>query len=249
MNIILIKFVSNSGLKLLDSQLEILSKTYPLPIDFLKRMKRNGITKIWIDLDTSEGDLVAYESSGQIVIKAEYKGRVVESDLVKIKPVKNPKRVGKDEPEVELHIDVELDKIVCFRLSYDEGSLIKIAKVYGINPDYFISLKKNGCHMIWVQLGREEFVCTLEHSTNVEDIRFNKAYLPLTSRQRKAILSKDPIKPLRGKKKLNVTQKSETTVTEKVEYNIDDILDKISLLGMSSLTKSEKDFLDSFSKN
>lgn len=253
MKIICIKFVSNSNLMLLDSQLEILSKQLNISFEYLKRAKKNGINRVWLEvLDNGEiGDVIANQYGCQVFIRPPYADKVTMDELDRIKPVTNPKRVGQDKPEELKHIEVDLSKIIRIRLTLDAKSLTKIAEQYGINPEFLISLKQDDLKYIWIQLGEEVCVCE-SFTDNPEDVNFNEQYLPMTLKQKKAILAKECEKTPKSKPKVEKVQEVVESVEEDeevIEYNLDDILDKISATGMQSLTKGEKEFLNNISKS
>lgn len=237
---------------LLDSQLEILSKQLNISFEYLKRAKRNGTDKVWLQvLDNGDIDVIANKYGCQVFIRPPYADKVTMDELDRIKPVTNPKRVGQNKPEELKHIEVDLSKIIRIRLTLDAKSLTKIAEQYGINPEFLISLKQDDLKYIWIQLGEEVCVCE-SFTDNPEDVNFNERYLPMTLKQKKAILAKECEKTPKSKAKVEKVQEVVESVDEDeevIEYNLDDILDKISATGMQSLTKGEKEFLNNISKS
>jgi len=251
MKIISIKFVSNSNLMLLDSQLEILSKQLNISLEYLKRAKRNGVNKVWIEVfDDGEIEVIANQYGCQVFIRPPYADKVTIEQLDSVKPVTNPKRQGQDKPEELKHIQVDLSKIIRIRLTLDAKSLTSIAEQYGINPDFLISLKSENLKYIWIQLGEEVCVCE-SFTDNPEDVNFNELYLPMTLKQKKAILNKECEKTPKGKSKpqpKEVVVEKVTTKSKTKQLDLDSILDKISATGMQSLTAEEKEFLNNISK-
>ena len=252
MNILCIKFVSNSNLMLLDSQLEILANKHGISFEYLKRAKRNGVNKVWIEVfDDGEIEVIANQYGCQVFIRPPYADKVTMEQLDSVKPVTNPKRQGQDKPEELKHIQVDLSKIIRIRLTLDNKALTNIAEQYGINPDFLISLKSDNLKYIWIQLGEEVCVCE-SFTDNPEDVSFNEQYLPMTLKEKKAILAKECEKTPKSKTKVKKVQEVVESVEvdeEPIEYNLDDILDKISATGMQSLTKGEKEFLNNISKS
>lgn len=255
MNIICIKLRSNSGLMLLDSQLKEISKKYNIPFDFLKPYKKERYEKIWIDAGDEGGSIVASQFDGCKIINSLYTGKVTTEYLNSVKPIKNPKRVGQDIPEEVVTIPIDLKSIICINLKIPQDQLDIISDYYGIESSYFASMKAGGTKKIWIQLGQTETVCYLD-SDNLEDVVFNKSYLPMTSRQRKSILLIEPVKipQLRkAAKEAKAIADGEVPVVVKKQktqekFDVDEILDKISNHGINSLTPQEKKFLDSLGK-
>lgn len=254
MKIISIKFVSNSNLMLLDSQLEILSKQLNISLEYLKRAKKNGTNRVWLEvLDNGEiGDVIANQYGCQVFIRPAYSDKVTMDELDRVKPVTNPKRQGEDKPEEPKHIKLDLSKIIRIRLTLDAKSLTKIAEQYGINPEFLLALKQDELKYIWIQLGEEICVCE-SFTDNPEDVNFSKEYLPMTLKQKKSILAKECEKTPKSKAKTKVEKVEEVVESvvveeEPIEYQLDNILDKISATGMQSLTKGEKEFLNNISK-
>ena len=255
MKIISIKFVSNSNLMLLDSQLEILSKQLNISLEYLKRVKKNGAQRIWLEvLDSGEiGDVIANQYSGQIFIRPIFSDKVTIDQLNSVKPVTNPKRQGEDKPEETKHIKLDLNKIIRIRLTLDAKSLTSIAEQYSINPEFLLALKSDNLKYIWIQLGEEVCVCE-SFTDNPEDVNFSKEYLPMTLKQKKSILAKECEKTPKSKAKTKIQKVEEVVESvevdeEPIEYQLDNILDKISATGMQSLTKGEKEFLNNISKS
>lgn len=233
---------------LLDSQLEILSKQLNISLDYLKRAKKNGTNRVWFEvLDSGEiGDVIPNQYGCQVFIRPPYADKVTWDELHRIKPVTNPKRQGQDKPKELKHIEIDLTKIIRIRLTLDDKSLTKIAEQYDINPEFLLALKQDELKYIWMQLGEE--VCVGESFTdNPEDVSFNEQYLPMTLKQKKAILAKECEKVPKAKSKAQVQKVQEMTQSvevdrEPIEYNLDDILDKISATGMESLTRVKRNF-------
>ena len=253
MKIISIKFVSNSNLMLLDSQLEILSKQLNISFEYLKRVKKNGTQRIWLEvLDSGEiGELIVNQYSGQVFIRPPYADKVTIEQLDSVKPVTNPKRQGQDKPEELKHIQVDLSKIIRIRLTLDAKALTNIAEQYSINPEFLLALKSENLKYIWIQLGEEVCVCE-SFTDNPEDVNFNELYLPMTLKQKKAILNKECEKTPKGKSKpqpKEVVVEKVTTKSKTKQLDLDSILDKISASGMQSLTAEEKEFLNNISKS
>ena len=251
MNILCIKFVSNSNLMLLDSQLEILANKHGISFEYLKRAKRNGVNKVWIEVfDDGEIEVIANQYGCQVFIRPPYADKVTMEQLDSVKPVTNPKRQGQDKPEELKHIQVDISKIIHIRLTLDNKALTNIAEQYGINPDFLISLKSDNLKYIWIQLGEEVCVCE-SFTDNPEDVSFNEQYLPMTLKQKKAILAKECEKTPKGKSKpqpKEVVVEKVTTKSKTKQLDLDSILDKISASGMQSLTAEEKEFLNNISK-
>ena len=255
MKIICIKLRSNSGLLLLDTQLEALSKKWNIYLPFLEYLKKQKCSKVWFELKVEDSSVVATEYDGCIFIDKVYTESVTEKQLQLIKPVVNPKRVGQDIQKEKKTIAIDLDKIVCISLKIPKDQLNIIAEYYGFNPDYLYSLKDGGCKKIWIQL-YDEFVCAVD-TDNIEDVYFNEDYLPMTLNQRKGILKIQPVKIPDLKKSSKIKQVVEEAAKElpdapaklrQKKFNVDEILDKISTQGIGSLTREEKDFLDSLGK-
>ena len=192
MKIICIKLRSNSGLLLLDSQLEILSKKWNIHLPFLEYLKSERFSRVWFELDSGEARSVATDHGGFIKIGKGYEGRVTVESLESIKPVANPKRIGQDKPKEKVTIPLQIDRIICINLKIPKDQLDIIADYYGFEKDYLYSLKDNGCKKIWVQL-YTEFVCAVD-TNNIEDVYFNEVYLPMTLNDRKNILKIEPVK-------------------------------------------------------
>ena len=121
---------------LLDSQLEILSKQLNISLEYLKRVKKNGTQRIWLEvLDSGEiGDVIANQYGSQIFIRPIFSDKVTIAELNSVKPVTNPKRQGEDKTEEPKHIKLDLSKIIRIRLTLDAKSLTSIAEQYSINP-------------------------------------------------------------------------------------------------------------------
>lgn len=147
-------------------------------------------------------------------------------------------------------MNVNIDKVICISLrSHNKSQLDSIGETYDISLDCLLQAKEAGCKKLWIHVGGGIVIAAVD-TDNIDDIYFSPQYLPMTSKLRKSILSLKPVKtPKVTKSKLE----SFVTVDELLEdldfeLNVDDILDKINLKGMSSLSQKELEFLKGLSK-
>lgn len=142
--------------------------------------------------------------------------------------------------------NLDINKIICISIkSHNQEQLLSIAATYDISYEWLLEQKQNGVKKMWVPIGGGLNVAGLD-TDNIEDVYFFPHYLPMTSKMRKAILSLKPIKVPKKPKQLN--KESEEKVIKlisekKTSLNLDEILDKINLTGIESLTEQELNFL------
>lgn len=260
MNIICIKIISSNNLKLLDNQLKTLSETYEIEYQKLKFFKKVGFYKVWIDLNTEGGEIIGSQFKGKdINIETAFLGKVTKEQLFAIQPVKNPKREGEDEPEILIHQEIVIEKVICISLkSHNEQQLDAIGATYNISWEFLCEMKKKGGKKLWIHKDAGFVIAGLD-TDNPDDVYFSPEYLPITAKLRKAILAIKPVKtPKMPKwaKDGNMPDKFKTAnpetaapleikSPENTEYNVDEILDKISAQGLQSLTPGERKFLES----
>jgi hypothetical protein len=138
---------------------------------------------------------------------------------------------------------LNLNKIFCVSLkSHNYSQLEAISATYDVSFDFLLTAKSEGCKKIWLPIGGGIVIAGLD-TNNMEDVYFSPEYLPMDSKTRKAILN---IKPVKTPKMPSFAKTKKKVEKIKIELTVDDVLDKISAFGMSSLTKEELNFLKSF---
>jgi len=166
-----------------------------------------------------------------------------------------------------------IQNVICIPIkSMNEQQLFAVSETYTIAFTALMSFKKDGFEKIWLEKDGD-YAIAFEIDG---EFSINPMYCPITKKNRDSILKVKPIKsPKMPKdersvgaykyylsKGFDVKTKS---LDRKVEYldnvedveeineeiilDVDIILDKISKLGVGSLSKEEKEFLDNKSKS
>lgn len=142
------------------------------------------------------------------------------------------------------NLDIDINKIICVNFkSHNDTQLHAVAKTYNISYEFLLNCKNSGIFKMWLPIGGGNSVAEL-FTKDMNDVRFYPAYLPMSLKTRKAILNIKPVLTPKVKTTTkNVVVKTVEVKSSKVVLEVDAILDKISALGMASLTKEELNFL------
>ena len=158
-----------------------------------------------------------------------------------------------------------INKVICINLkSHNEDQLRNISEVYRLSYDALLRSKQRGTYKIWIEPGGDYAIAALETS-NPDDFYICERFCPMTKKERESVKN---IKPVSTPKLKKPTQKivennipkvvknaSDIVKTDtkpvikskvKVILELDAILDKINISGMSSLCKEELDFLKNY---
>lgn len=147
--------------------------------------------------------------------------------------------------------------IICIEIKkYNNQQLDVICEQLNLQPGILKEFKESGSTRLYWEKDKPYVIGGLKR----EDLRekfskplykglyLNVNYSHLTQKEKDKLLK---IQPTDFKTK-NVKSKSETKLSQKNSaevFELDSILDKISALGITSLTKNEKKFLDDLSKS
>ena len=148
--------------------------------------------------------------------------------------------------------------IICIEIKkYNDQQLDVICEQLNLQPGILKEFKESGSTRLYWEKDKPYVIGGLKR----EDLRekfskplykglyLNVNYSHLTQKEKDKLLK---IQPTDFKTKKSVKSKSETKLTQKNStevFEVDSILDKISALGITSLTKNEKKFLDDLSKS
>lgn len=148
--------------------------------------------------------------------------------------------------------------IICIEIKkYNNQQLDVICEQLNLQPGILKEFKESGSTRLYWEKDKPYVIGGLKR----EDLRekfskplykglyLNVNYSHLTQKEKDKLLK---IQPTDFKTKKSVKSKSETKLTQKNStevFEVDSILDKISALGITSLTKNEKKFLDDLSKS
>jgi len=160
-----------------------------------------------------------------------------------------------------------INKVICINLkSHDEKQLKKISEIYVLSYEALLRTKLRGTHKIWIEPGNSYAIAALETS-NIEDFYICEKYCPISKKEREMVKKIKPITSQNLKKEKIKDEKSSESKISKVtkeasnivnlekerseiielkDLDLDQILDKINLKGINSLTKEELNFLKRF---
>jgi hypothetical protein len=150
----------------------------------------------------------------------------------------------------------DIKNIICINLQkFNLEQLKKISFLLGINYDSLESNKKFGFIRMWFDKDSLQPIA-FTHKDNKNRMNVLDEYLPLSRREEKElyvvleISLKDLNKKIVTERVNNVnvkeaTKQIKTKVKREIVFDVDFILDKISTYGIDSITKEERDFLDS----
>lgn len=158
-------------------------------------------------------------------------------------------------------------RVICISLkSHNQQQLFSIAEHYRISFEGLVKIKNEGCTKLWIE-SSGQWAIAVVHETTPDKMVIKENFNPLTKKDYDFLKSLKPVKvpkmPKNKNAKINYkeflkegfdikTKSMDVTTGLIKEVNIvldlDTILDKISELGISSLTKKEKNFLDNLSK-
>ena len=164
----------------------------------------------------------------------------------------------------------KIQNVICIPIkSMNEQQLFAVSESYTIAFTALMAFKKGEFEKIWLDKNGEYIIA----SEFDGEFSINSMYCPITKKDRDSILKVKPIKsPKMPKdersvgaykhylskgfdvKTKSLDRKAEyleniEEVGEEIVLDIDVILDKISRLGIKSLKKEEKDFLDNQNNN
>lgn len=170
----------------------------------------------------------------------------------------------------------KIQNVFCIPLkSMNDQQLFAVSETYTIAFDALMGIKNSGFDKIWVEKGGD-YMIAYEVG---DEFKINEMYCPITKKDRDSILKVKPIKSPKMPKDersvgaykyylsegFDIKTKSLDRkdkhfesieeveeileVEEEIVLDIDVILDKISRLGIKSLKKEEKDFLDNQNNN
>lgn len=148
--------------------------------------------------------------------------------------------------------------IICIEIKkYNNQQLDVICEQLNLQPGILKEFKESGSTRLYWEKDKPYVIGGLKR----EDLRekfskplykglyLNVNYSHLTQKEKDKLLK---IQPTDFKTKKSVKSKVETKLNQKNStevFEVDSILDKISALGITSLTKNEKKFLDDLSKS
>jgi hypothetical protein len=169
-----------------------------------------------------------------------------------------------------------IKNVICIPIkSMNEQQLFAVSESYTIAFTALMAFKKGTFDKIWLDKNGEYIIA----SEFGDEFSINSLYCPITKKDRDSILKVKPIKPPKMPKDersvgaykyylsegFDIKTKSLDRkdkhfesieeveeileVEEEIVLDIDVILDKISRLGIKSLKKEEKDFLDNQNNN
>lgn len=146
----------------------------------------------------------------------------------------------------------DINKVICINLkSHNSEQLKAISETYLLSFEALKELKANEVIKIWVEIGGDWVISAVDASYP-DTMYICEQYCPITKKETKALSKIKPIKTPKMKKnpKTKDSSKAESVSESKNQKSskltVDDILDKINISGMDSLTKEELNILKSF---
>lgn len=158
----------------------------------------------------------------------------------------------------------DINKVICISLkSHNDQQLKAISEVYKLDFKTLVDVKSD-LSKIWIEQGGDYAIAFITNDNDVPQIATR--FCPITKREKDALLKIKPVKTPKMPKSTNDVDNTDNVSESTVELSdvsiddlingfdveedldVDKILDKISANGMSSLTKSELDFLNTMSK-
>jgi hypothetical protein len=230
-----------------------ISSNMEIDISMLKAGKDDGIFKLWINI--KEKRVVAFSFLSD---KSEIHSYIsIDSSTKKyflnLKPTEY-----KDLPQKEIVIHaLDIKNVICINVRmYNSSALKKLAKqlvfeigegdskiIKEIPAGELVDYKINGIVRFWFDKKEGEIVAFEKDPGRY--FSTTGKYEPLSKKQTDLLSKMKPVELVK-----NVSIKSTENIVEanKIKLTLDDILDKISKIGLKSLTKAEKIFLDRFSQ-
>lgn len=163
-----------------------------------------------------------------------------------------------------MSLKFDIKKVICINIkSLNEQQIFSISENYFLSFEALVAIKKEGFEKIWVEISGDYLIA---FSTDEYNFTVAENFCPITKKERDSLLKLKPVKTPRIPKSdnclknyqfyLNKGYKIQTkSLDEKLieihtskYFDVDTILDKISVSGIKSLTKAELKFLDEQSK-
>jgi hypothetical protein len=162
-------------------------------------------------------------------------------------------------------MNIDIQKVTCFDLRpYSEKELTELASLIGVDPRALSYNRKNGVKKVYLIVDEMIEVATIIS----ENSPFSKTYttykglkteFPLSRREINKLLNLKPFdfREFKKRQKRELHEQrvldrknsfSQTVDNSDSNFDLDTILDKISTSGITSLSRSEKEFLDNLSK-
>ena len=178
--------------------------------------------------------------------------------------LKSVKRFLYNIEDINVDPSVDWKKVICIEIrKYNAKYLEVISEKLGIELGYLSHLKEVDATKVYWDMSRPYFMAFQVREESANDFRennykglilWNTVYSFLTKKDKDRLLKMEAvdIKKLLAEVPDVTTSETgesiETTNNYNHELNVDNILDKISKIGIDSLTQNEKKFLDDESK-
>ncbi len=168
-----------------------------------------------------------------------------------------------------MSLKFDIKKVVCIDIkSLNEQQLFSISENYLLGFEALITTKNEGFEKIWVEASGD-YLIAFTTADEPNDIIITRNFCPISKRDKESLLKLKPIKTPRIPKNESCLKNYEFYLSQgykiktksldeevkllresknKIEYDVDTILDKISSDGIESLTKGELIFLNEYSK-
>jgi hypothetical protein len=123
--------------------------------------------------------------------------------------------------------------IICIDLLKPAKEIVKLSQSYNIPHEFILANRKSGFAKVYLDVDDGFAVIAVTHKRTPNKIEITQFFID-------DLLKLTPVEFKKSEPTI-----PEPTQSEQKELSIDDILDKISLKGIDSLTILEKKFLDS----
>lgn len=138
-----------------------------------------------------------------------------------------------------------INNVICINLqNLTDSQISDISLIADLNSDVLIDLRNKGYIKVWVERAGEWFIAVL---TKNNHFVVCDNFLPISKKEKKKLLDIKPVKPtIQKKSPVIVESKSPSKSSNKIFLDLDSILDKINISGLSSLSTEELEYLKSF---
>jgi hypothetical protein len=253
-NVICVKLRSNSGRKLLDSQLECISFENDISLSFLKDMRDENYFKIYFEKNGMNNMLIAYANGTDVYFLEKFKKipEILKAQIKILETVKIPKETAKPQRKKEQSEQTQKGKTETPKEGQKKSNFEEENKDVG-------NIEKSRSHknsIVKINLTKFNHVKLKEISeryrVDYESLVDNKkaGYATLWIDIGEQIIIAYTIKK---DNTIHYTQSMDDyldsmqeleIIKQPKELSLDSILEKISKYGIDSLNKGEREFLD-----
>jgi hypothetical protein len=169
-----------------------------------------------------------------------------------------------------MSLKFDIKKVICINIkTLNEQQLFSISENYLLGFEALVNTKNEGFEKIWVEMNGD-YLIAFTTTDSPSEVIITKKFCPITKKDKESLLKLKPIRTPRMPRNENSLKNYEFYLQQgykiktkalddkleslrdpkknKIEYEVDTILDKISSDGIESLTKGELIFLNEYSK-